>query len=112
MTRKEELMEEEERRKDAVIEQQAKKIQELEDWQKIVTGTGTDQEAVVRMAATEYTKVAVQCWKEKCEQQAQEIARLREALKGILEIGKRDMTNPKYDEYFEQAKQALEETDK
>lgn len=28
---------------------------------------------------------------------------LREALMGILEIGKRDMTNPKYDGYFEYA---------
>lgn len=92
-----------------VIEQQATRIQELEEWQKIVTGTGADQEAVVRMAATEYTKVAIQCWKEKCEQQAQQIATLREALQGILEIGKRDMTNPKYDGYFEQAKQAIKE---
>lgn len=38
-----------------------------------------------------------------------EIATLREALQGILEIGKRDMTNPKYDGYFEQAQQALKE---
>ena len=33
--------------------------------------------------------------------------RLREALQGILEIGKRDMTNPKYDGYFEAAQAAL-----
>lgn len=43
-------------------------------------------------------------------EQRAEIARLREALQGILEIGKRDMTNPKYDAYFEQAQQALKET--
>ena len=30
-----------------------------------------------------------------------------EALKGILEIGKRDMSNPKYDGYFEAAKEAI-----
>lgn len=68
------------------IEQQAKRLQELEEWQKIVTGTGTDQEAVVRMVATEYTKVAVQCWKEKCEQQAQQIAALREALQLLYDV--------------------------
>lgn len=65
------------------IEQQAKRIQELEQWQNIVTGTGTDQEAVIRMAATEYTKVAIQAWKEKCEQQAKENQTLREALRFI-----------------------------
>lgn len=32
---------------------------------------------------------------------------LVEALKGIIEIGKRDVSNPKYDGYFEKAKQAL-----
>ncbi len=29
------------------------------------------------------------------------------ALRGILEIGKRDMSNPKYDGYFESAREAL-----
>lgn len=33
---------------------------------------------------------------------------LREALMGILEIGKRDMTNPKYDGYFEYAAEVTE----
>lgn len=42
-------------------------------------------------------------------EQRQVIDMLREALQGILEIGKRDMTNPKYDGYFEQAQQALQE---
>ena len=32
---------------------------------------------------------------------------LLDALRGILEIGKRDMTNPKYDTYFEAAKNAI-----
>lgn len=30
-----------------------------------------------------------------------------EALKDILEIGKRDLSNPKYDGYFKTAKQAI-----
>ena len=34
--------------------------------------------------------------------------RLREALRDIIEIGKRDMTNPKYDVYFETARAALD----
>lgn len=33
--------------------------------------------------------------------------RLRMALQGIIDIGKRDMTNPKYDGYFEAAYHAL-----
>lgn len=40
------------------------RIRELEDWQNIVLGSGTDQETVIRMAANEYTKTAVQCWKD------------------------------------------------
>jgi hypothetical protein len=36
-----------------------------------------------------------------------ENARLREALEGIITIGKRDMSNPKYDGYFEAAREAL-----
>lgn len=35
--------------------------------------------------------------------------RLFRALQGILEIGKRDMTNPKYDGFFRDAKEAIEE---
>ena len=33
--------------------------------------------------------------------------RLVEALEGIIQIGKRDLSNPKYDGYFEEAKQAI-----
>jgi len=36
-------------------------------------------------------------------------AALREALQGILDIGKRDMSNPKYDGYFDAAREALKE---
>lgn len=32
---------------------------------------------------------------------------LLEALQGILDIGKRDMSNPKYDAYFRIAKEAI-----
>jgi len=55
-----------------------------------------------------------------CQQEAEErvlkvtkaeydakIKPIKEALEGILEIGKRDMSNPKYDIYFEEAKQAI-----
>lgn len=31
----------------------------------------------------------------------------REAIQSFLEIGKRDLTNPKYDDYFESLRQAL-----
>lgn len=41
------------------------RVTELEQWQAIVMGSGTEQETVIRMAATEYTKTAVQCWKDK-----------------------------------------------
>ena len=63
------------------------RIAELEDWQKIVLGSGTEQETVIRMAANEYTKTAVQCWKDhtkkiEAERDAavQEAGRLREVL--------------------------------
>ena len=32
---------------------------------------------------------------------------LRAALAGIIEIGKRDLSNPKYDGYFEEARSAI-----
>lgn len=59
------------------IEQQRKRIQELEEWQKIIIGTGTVQEAAIRMVAAEYTQVAMQVWEEKVEQQAQELEKLK-----------------------------------
>lgn len=42
--------------------------------------------------------------------QRAEIERLQEVLRGIIEIGKRDLTNPKYDGYFEAAREVLKET--
>jgi len=35
------------------------------------------------------------------------ISELTKALSGIIEIGKRDMSNPKYDSYFKTAIEAL-----
>lgn len=35
-----------------------------------------------------------------------------QALKDIVEIGKRDLSNPKYDGYFEDAKQAIKNAEK
>lgn len=40
-----------------------RKYEELEEWRRIILGTGTDQEAVIRLAAAEYTKVAVESWR-------------------------------------------------
>ena len=37
---------------------------------------------------------------------------LLEALKGILEIGKRDTTNPKYDGYYDTARAAVAKAEK
>ena len=71
----------------AILAAREARIAELEDWQKIVLGSGTEQETVIRMAANEYTKTAVQCWKDhtkkiEAERDAavQEAGRLREVL--------------------------------
>ena len=49
-------------------------LAELQEWQRIIIGTGTDQEAVIRLAAMEYTKIAVQCWKDKVTSLEQQLA--------------------------------------
>lgn len=59
---------------------QRQRIEEMEEWKRIVLGTGTDQEAVIRMAAYEYTKVAAQAWKEKFAHLEQQNAAQRELL--------------------------------
>ena len=41
-----------------------------------------------------------------------EVSALREALCGIIDIGKRDMSNPKYDGYFDTARALLAVTGK
>ena len=60
-------------------------------------------------------RVGRDLWKQIREERAaalRDVERLREALSGILGIGKRDMTNPKYDGYFDDAKEALAATDR
>lgn len=59
------------------------RVKELEDWKRIVEGTGTDQEAVVRMAATEYTKTAVQTWKDHTAKLEQQLAAKDQELKRL-----------------------------
>ena len=72
----------------AEIERQAELIAALKEWKQIVLGTGTDQEAVIRMAAAEYTQVAIQTWKAANEKQAQEIAALKVALRELHAVVK------------------------
>lgn len=69
--------------KTAQIEQMDSELTELREWQKIIIGTVTDHEAVVRMAAVEYTKAAVNTWKELTARQATEIDGLREVLRRL-----------------------------
>jgi len=59
------------------------KVQELEDWKRIVTGAGTDQESVIRLAATEYTKTAVQCWRDANAQLQERLDTLETLVKAL-----------------------------
>lgn len=99
--------------------EQRAEIVGLREWQRIILGSGTEQESVIRMAAAEYTQTAIRCWKDKCEQQAQEIARLREALevckRELWHCNKQLVTNGwkegvSVTRALEQAKQALKES--
>lgn len=60
----------------------------------------TDQEAVELAKEIEIRYNSFTELKDRCN-------RLEMALRGIIEIGKRDMSNPKYDGYFEEAKEVL-----
>lgn len=51
-----------------LLSEKEREIERLREWQRIVSGVGTDQEAVVRMAADEYTKTAIECWKDRVDQ--------------------------------------------
>lgn len=62
------------------LDVEREKVKGLEEWQRVVVGTGTDQEAVVRMAATEYTKTAVQCWKDENAKLTAKLATLQAQL--------------------------------
>lgn len=52
----------------AILLSKDEEIARLKEWQNIIIGSGTDQEAVVRMAAAEYAQTAIACWKERVEQ--------------------------------------------
>ena len=61
----------------------------LLEWKKIILGTGTEQEAVIRLAATEYTQTAIESWKLANEKLTKE----RDALKAELEFHKQAALN-------------------
>ena len=67
----------------AALDAEREKVKELKEWQRVVVGTGTDQEAVVRMAATEYTKTAVQCWKDENAKLTAQLATLQAQLAAL-----------------------------
>jgi hypothetical protein len=59
---------------------------------------------------TEHYKCSTQLnesWSDDVAKAERERDAIAEALRGIIEIGKRDMSNPKYDGYFESARVAL-----
>jgi hypothetical protein len=56
---------------------QREELAALQKWKSIVLGTGTEHEAVVRMAAAEYVQVAVQCWKDENAKLREELAQAR-----------------------------------
>ena len=57
-----------------------RKYEELEEWKRIILGTGTDQEAVIRLAATEYTNVAVESWRREVDALTQQLAEVTKEL--------------------------------
>ena len=65
------------------LDVEREKVKALEEWQRVVVGTGTDQEAVVRMAATEYTKTAVQCWKDENAKLTAQLSTLQAQLRQV-----------------------------
>ena len=84
----EEAPQSEEAQLQAALDAEREKVKELKEWQRVVVGTGTDQEAVVRMAATEYTKTAVQCWKDENAKLTAQLATLQAQLRQVE--GERD----------------------
>lgn len=82
-----------------IIQQLEANVEKLEKWKRIILGAGTDREAVIRMAAAEYTEVAVQCWREanaKLEARVK-AAEIRE--KRIFTIAGRHMFAGDYDRF-------------
>lgn len=100
---------------------QAEKDAELEalrEWKRIILGTGTDQEAVIRMAAAEYTQKAVESWRAKVQELEDELAELQrraevaewyESLVTRACIGTRQ--TPSLRAYIEQLEAALPKKD-
>lgn len=94
----------------AVIEQQAQEIAELRqyDARTIAVAKTTSSTVSNLLLAGPLTPQQIAVGKDvEIRRLAKQNQALREALQDILEIGKRDMTNPKYDGYFEKAKQLL-----
>ncbi len=74
------------------IAQLKAELAKLQEWQQIILGSGTDKEAVIRMAATKYTEVAVQSWREEVGKLKAELAeakargvRLRALLRDVVQ---------------------------
>jgi hypothetical protein len=63
----------------AYVEKLEAELAHLQEWKQIILGTGTDQEAVIRMAATEYTTIAVEAWRREVATRDAEIDRLKVA---------------------------------
>ena len=95
-------------------------LEQLREWKAIVLGTGTDREAVIRMAAAEYTKTAVQCWKDenaKLRQQVKEerdtwFTRWKEQVRVYDQLGRKYLTlESRLAELAEKLKQVTQERD-
>lgn len=61
-------------------------LAKLHEWQNIILGTGTDQEAVIRLAAAGYTQTAVQCWRIRVEKLEADLENARSAMHEHMEI--------------------------
>ena len=80
-------------------------IQNLED--NDLNGLLKRGEAKIKQMRAQITEQQVEL-----DRLRQQNAELLEALKGIIEIGKRDMSNPKYDGCFNAARAAIAEAEK
>lgn len=64
----------------AELAKKDEEIARLKEWKAIVEGTGTEQEAVIRMAADDYLKPVVECWRGKVEKLQADLDRVSEAM--------------------------------
>ena len=63
-------------------------LAKLQEWERIILGTGGDQEAIIRMAASQYIDTSIDCWKAEVAKLKAELeqSQHREArLRGLLE---------------------------